>query len=453
MHRTSLIITTLSALAACAGDAPPSGPGHGPTFADVRGPEIYGLNVAADGSRAAIASDLGTSWVRLELVDGSTGDALAPGVAARLTATLDDYHARDASVLLLVDYSSLGGNAGFGACGDWRGYRRAWLARLGRVAAQLGSRVDAWEIWNEPDQPLLACGEAGYNPGIPAAEYGPLLRDAYAAIRNAGSSAPIVTGGLDSGNVQYILEGANAAGGLWADGVSVHPYGVVPDARWCPDPGEDLNCDWGTLGGKVDEYTAATGLPVWITEWGLKTTDTRHAAAYLADGYAAFASRGSRVAHAFWFCASDAMVPPFGLTFRDGTPKPDVYATYQGLTAGGGTGGGDPGSGGGNPGQHTRQLHGTVEAGRTGIAGLWVSAWGKAAGDFHVVRTAALGIYQFTDLDPGSSYNLVVNAQFDPGAPGGYAVLDGAHGYAVRDDVELVSGPDGWHGENFPLAF
>jgi hypothetical protein len=45
------------------------------------------------------------------------------------------------------------------------------------------------------------------------------------------------------------------------------------------------------------------------------------------------------------------------------------------------------------------------------------------------------------------------NAQFDPGAPGGFTVLDGAHSYAVRDDVELVSGPDGWHGENFALRF
>ena len=455
MLRTCLILT---ALAGCAGGAPDSRPGRDHAFAAARS-ELYGLNVPADGGGADTVSDLGASWVRLELVDGSTGTALDPGVAARLTATLDDYHARGASVLLLIDYSSLGGNAGFGAgqgaCGDWDGYRAAWLARLGHVAAQLGSRVDAWEIWNEPDQPLLACGDDGYNPGIPAADYGTLLRDAYLAIRDAGAAAPVVTGGLDSGNVQYIVEGANAAGGLWADGVSIHPYGVVPDPGWCPDPGEDLNCEWGTLGGKVDEYFAWTGVPVWITEWGLKTTDTQHAAAYLADGYAAFAGRGDRVAHAFWFCESDAMVPPFGLTFADGTPKPDVYATYQRLT-GGAPGGGDPGGDGGDPGApgaHTGQLHGTVETGGTGIEGLWVSAWGKAAGDFHVAFTDALGIYQLTDLDPASRYNLVINAQFDPSAPGGYATIDGAHDHAVRDDVELISGPDGWHGENFQLAF
>lgn len=37
--------------------------------------------------------------------------------------------------------------------------------------------------------------------------------------------------------------------------------------------------------------------------------------------------------------------------------------------------------------------------------------------------------------------------------PGGFAVIDGAHGFDVRNDVELVSGPDGWHGENFQLSF
>jgi hypothetical protein len=449
MKQTCLILLALSA---CAGDVPDSRPGHSRVSVAATEPVLYGLNVPADGGGAATVSDLGASWVRLELVDDSRSTALDPAVAARLTATVDDYHARGVNVLLLVDYSSLGGNAGFGAgrgaCGDWGGYRAAWLARLGHVAVQLGSRIDAWEIWNEPDQPLLACNSGGYNPGIPAAEYGTLLRDAYITIRNTGAGAPVVTGGLDSGNVQYIVEGANAASGLWADGVSIHPYGVVPDASWCPDPGEDLNCDWGTLGGKIDEYGASTGVPVWVTEWGLKTTDTQHAAAYLADGYAAFASRGGNVAHAFWFCESDAMVPPFGLTFADGTPKPDVYATYRDLAHGGGSGGG-----GGDPGAHTGQLHGTVEAGGGGIEGLWVSAWGKDAGDFHVAFTDALGIYQFTDLDPGSRYNLVVNAQFDPGVPGGFAVVDGTHGFEVRDDIELVSGPDGWHGENFQLPF
>jgi hypothetical protein len=413
---------------------------------------LFGLNVQADGARADTVSDLGAQWVRIELVDDSTDVDLDPGVAGRFEAVLDDYHARGMRVLLIVDYSSYGGNAGFGTsgpCGDWEGWRAGWTERLGRVAERYGDRVDAWQIWNEPDQPILPCGSDGYNPGMPAGYFGVLLRDAYGAIRNAGATAPVITAGLDSGQVSYVHEASAAAGGLYADGVAIHPYGVVPDASWCPNPGEDLNCEWGTLGGKVDEYHAATGLPVWISEFGVRTGDTRHAADYLAAAYTAFESRAGIVAHAFFFCESDAMVPPFGLTFDDGSPKPDVYAMYRALTGGGGGGGGeDP-----PPPGLTSQLHGAVEAGGGGIEGIWVSVWGHEHGDFHVVATDALGIFAFTDLDPGSRYNVVVNGQFEPSAPGGYVPVDGDHALDVRNNVVLESGPDGWHGENFSLPF
>jgi len=414
---------------------------------------LFGLNVQADGARADVVSDLGAEWVRVELVDDSMNADLAPSAAARFESVLDDYHARGMQVLVIYDYSSFGGNAGFGpsgACGDWEGWRVRWTERLQRVSQGYGARVDAWQIWNEPDQPLLPCGSEDYNPGIPSGDYGVLLRDAYNAIRGGGSTAPIITAGLDSGQVSYVREASDAAGGLYADGVAIHPYGVPPDASWCPDPGEDLNCAWGTLGGKVDEYYAATGLPIWISEFGVRSADTRHVAAYLSAAYTAFESRASIVPHAFFFCESDAMVPPFGLTFADGSPKPDVYAMYRALTGGGG---GEPPPPPPPPPGTTSQLHGTVESGGAGVEGLWVSAWGHGEGDFHVVKTDALGIYAFTDLNPGSQYNVVVNGQFEPSVPGGYVALDGDHAFDVRNNVVLESGPDGWHGENFQLSY
>ncbi len=412
------------------------------TSQTVRAPSLLGLNVPADGSGLAIASDLGARWVRLELVDGSFDVDLDAGVADRLRATLDDYHARGTSVLLLVDYASLGGNAGFGdgrACGDWEGWRAMWLARIEQVARTLGDRIDGWEIWNEPDQPILGCGSGDYNPGVPAADYGVLLRDAYTRLRDAGAAAPIVVGGLDSGQVSYVSGAAAAAGGLFADAVAIHPYGVVPDDRWCPGAGDGLDCSFGTLGGKVDEYSAATGLSVWITELGINTTDTQHAADYLSAAYTALASRDA-VTHVFYFCESDAMVAPFGLTFADGSPKPALYAAYQALSADAIT-------------DHTAQLHGAVQAAGVSLQLVWVSAWGQSSGDFHVTFTDGLGIYEFTDLDPSSRYNVAVNTQFDPGSPTGFRTVEPAHDFTVRNNVELVSGPDGWHGENFDLAF
>lgn len=389
-------------------------------------PGDIGLNVAADGAPGgAAAAALGADWVRIEIVEGQP-----------TSAALADFQAHGIRVLAVVDYSTLGNYPGYYTCGPGAGFgawRDAWVARVGEVASAYAGSVDAWEVWNEEDHPIADCGgPVDYNPGLPASVYGPMLRDAYEAIR-AHSAAPIIMGGTDSGQTSYV-DAARIGGTLWADGVAIHPYGVVPDSTWCPDPGEDLECAWGTFGEKLDAYGAATGLPVWITEFGVRTQDTAHQANYLADGF-----RAAGGAMAFYFCASDAMVPPFGLTYADGTPKPIAYERFQQVAAGGGSGNTTNAS----------RLHGTVEIGGTGAAWIYVSAWGQG-GDFHETYTDALGIYAFEDLDPGSRYNLVVNASFT-GA--GFDPVDGDHAFEVRDNVALVAGPDAWHGENFALPF
>src|SRR4051794_27490329 len=120
MMRIGTVIVLACALSACSSESQTS------RASSVNGGSLFGINMPADGSHSDAASDLGARWVRVELVDGSGGGDLAPEVAARVDATLADYHARGISVLLLVDYSTLGGNAGFGdgqACGDWNGWR------------------------------------------------------------------------------------------------------------------------------------------------------------------------------------------------------------------------------------------------------------------------------------------------------------------------------------------
>jgi hypothetical protein len=207
---------------------------------------------------------------------------------------------------------------------------------------------------------------------------------------------------------------------------------------WCPNPGEDLVCAWGSFLSKIDEYTAATGLPVWITEFGVRTEDTAHEASYLEGGFRAIAARASVSGPAFYFCYSDSMVPPFGLTYADGTPKPFAFERFQQVA--------QPGGGPGPT--HASRLHGTVEIGGSGAAGIYVTAWGHG-GDAHATYTDAGGIYAFEGLVPDSLYNVVVNAQFVDG----FVPVDDSHAYEVRDNVELVAGSDAWHGENFQLPF
>jgi hypothetical protein len=423
------------------GSSDPPAPHH-QAVAAVGGSDLYGVNVATTGPGGAAVHALGASWARMELVDGTTSPTLSDDARNQLANALADYHANGIRVLVIVDYSTYGGFPGFYDCGgvspagDWPSWRDAFVERVRNVSGAFGEQIDAWEVWNEEDQPLLGCGESGYNPGIPASEYGVLLQDTHDAIRS-GSQAPVVIGGLDSGNVGYVTDASNAAGGLSADGVGIHPYGVPPLASWCPDPGEDLNCDWGTFASQVNAYNNATGLPVWLTEFGVNSEDVAHEADYVEGGYRALSALGDRVATGFYFCYSDSMVPPFGLTFADGSPKP-AYVRYQQLA-------GAVDSSGNTP-----RLHGTVAIGGGGQPGLVVTAWGHDDGDFHQTTTDALGIYAFEDLEPDSEYNVVVNAQF---SDGGFTPIDSSHAYEVRNNVTLVSGPDGWHGEDFQLSW
>jgi hypothetical protein len=318
-------------------------------------PDVFGINVAGDAPGGAAVATLGARWARLELRDGTEGPDLSGEAVARIGAQLADYHAHGVSVLLVLDYTTREGfgGGGVGFCppqGDWYGWRDDLVARAGHAAALWGDAVDAWQIWNEPDHP---CGAAaGYEPYVDPHELGWLAQDMYAAIR-ASSSTPVVLAGLESGDPGYMDEMVAATGGWlgdYADGIAIQIYGVVPNDDWCvpggPAEGEFLNCAWGRHGGKVHQYYERSGgLPVWVTEVGLRSEDPAKMADYLEDAYVAFASAGDRLERVFWFAYSDAMVPPFGLTDASWQPKHFVYERYQMLA--GVSGGGDPGSSGG----------------------------------------------------------------------------------------------------------
>jgi hypothetical protein len=482
---TVVLGSALLSLAGCTGELRGGDEGAQGRAAAAVSRELMGLNIAASGTPADAISQVGASWVRLEVQSDQT--------AAQLATILDGFHGRQIQVLLIVGYALVPGRPMFFDCGglhvmgDWSGWRSAFLSRLRGLALELGDKVDAWEVWNEvdhshacaerkdddscpdgtTDDPALGC-TPNYNPGLPPGIYGPLLRDARQAIR-AGSTAPVLVGGLDSGQTSYVSNAAVAAGKLYADAIGIHTYGPVPDQSWCAgDPGEDLVCDWGTIGQAVDRYYNAFKLPVWITEFGLQSSrNWDHQARYLTAAYQALEQKGAaRVPHAFWFCYSDAMVPPMGLTDENSQPKQPMYGAYQ---AAAGveekaqpqpeptpaptptpTPAPTPAPTPTQTPDKTSRMHGTVEIGGQGTEGIQVSCWGHDQGDFRATTTDALGIFVFEGLAANSQYNVVVNANF---ADGGFPVVDGAHASEVRNNVELVAGPDDWHGENFQLPY
>ena len=72
------------------------------------------------------------------------------------------------------------------------------------------------------------------------------------------------------------------------------------------------------------------GLPLWVTE--VSTADESLQADYLENVYAlARDAYPDHVSVVLWFCWSDGMVPPFGVVFSDGYPKP-AYYRYRTIT-------------------------------------------------------------------------------------------------------------------------
>jgi hypothetical protein len=167
---------------------------------------------------------------------------------------------------------------------DFADYVRAVVERYdgdGADDAPGSPRVDAWQIWNEPNH-----WETW--PGSPA-EYAAILQAGYAAAKAADPTAVVATGGvyvLDGGwsdgvghndGLRFLGEAIAASPGAWRsfDALAVHPY--MPDVA--PDqPGlYGAASLWGRLATArawLDERTASFGgppRPLWVSELGWST--------------------------------------------------------------------------------------------------------------------------------------------------------------------------------------
>ena len=258
------------------------------------------------------ASDLrtlGARWARIEWKVGISAATQKSQIAALRSGGV--------RVLLIFDYASVSipSPGSSGSSSSWTSYRAQYVQELGNLVASLGTGIDAWEVWNEPD----LAPSAGYDPYVPPATYGALLKDAYTKLK-ASTSAPVIVGGLASGNPSYLTQAKNAAGGLFADGVGIHPYG-----QRAPDNWPNSTWGFGNMSALFGAYLAF-GKPVWVTEIG--TVDSGNQAQYLKNVYALAAGYGTQVPVVFWFCWSDGMVPPFGVLDSAGGQKP-AYSAFK----------------------------------------------------------------------------------------------------------------------------
>ena len=278
--------------------------------------ELYGINVDPPNPAGNPSPDdvkaLGARWVRIEW-KASQGSAF-------YDPKIRQYRDAGLKVLVIVDYATVPGkpNGTTGTDADWAAYIARFVTGVRDLARHVGDDVDAWQIWNEPDlEP-----HPGYDPYVPAHQYGVMLRDTAAAIRSS-SSRPVVTAGLLRRDAGYLTAVRTAAGGLPVDAVVVHPYG-----QRAPDDWPWSTWGFGNMSDFFDMYLAF-GKPLWVSEVGLSTQDSELQGQYLENVYRLVESEyAGRVQVVFWFCWSDGMVSPFGVVDGSGKPKPSYYR-YQ----------------------------------------------------------------------------------------------------------------------------
>lgn len=144
--------------------------------------------------------------------------------------------------------------------------------------------------------------------------------------------------------------------------------------------------------------------------------------------------------------ANDYYQPPY----RDETSRDFFFDYFKVDQVSGPPAPTPPPSGG-----RTSQLHGTVlRSNGARETHMYVSVWRHDGGQFLTTYTNSQGIYEFTGLDPNQKYNIVVNARWvgSGGDCGAFDRVDKSRNSAVRNDVELIAGPDNWHGEDFWLT-
>ena len=148
-------------------------------------------------------------------------------------------------------------------------YFDAYIRYVDFVSKHFAGKVEAYEIWNEPDLRYFNTKDAA------AAEYAELLKAAYQTIKQNDPDVTVL-GGAIAFRTEYIDGMMKAGAGSYMDGLSVHYYlgTSAPEkrARNRLDDYRDVLVKYG-----YDK------MPVWVTEtgWANSNVDEQTQAQYI----------------------------------------------------------------------------------------------------------------------------------------------------------------------------
>jgi hypothetical protein len=176
------------------------------------------------------------------------------------------------------------------------------------VAAHYKGRVQAWEIWNEPENALY------WQPAPDPAAYARMLIKAAAAIKAVDPGVTVLSGGVVPFDQSFLT--AVAANGAWGafDALSVHPY---------VDPYTPETAQIDVVGIKNVQNLAARygSKPIWVTEYGwgsgacerdpVGRTNEEQQANNLVRGGVLL--RGAGAERVLWYNFKDHQQPCYGI--------------------------------------------------------------------------------------------------------------------------------------------
>ncbi|CAN5742579.1 hypothetical protein BH18ACT13_BH18ACT13_21510 [soil metagenome] len=142
---------------------------------------------------------------------------------------------------------------------------------LAFVVERYGDRVDAWEIWNEPNHGDFLKG------GDQVADYARILKAAYPAAKRADPNSTILGGSLAGSDFQFTKALLDQGVKDKFDGWSIHPYS---EDRSPLDPWLDRYVRNSFIRGvpAVRDVLEREGdaEPLWLTEFGWSTCNVRN---------------------------------------------------------------------------------------------------------------------------------------------------------------------------------
>jgi hypothetical protein len=204
---------------------------------------------------------------------------------------------------------------------------------MGWLATHLQGRVDAYELWNEPNH-------TRFWTGTPQ-QFAKLMHAAYPQVKAADPGTPVVMGGVSYNDTGWLRAAYRAGVGGSFDVMGTHPYLAPSDLPpEVPDSGGS-NIYLMSHVRKVRTLMVKNGdrKPIWFTEfgwsshpnvggesgWEIGLTEAEQAD-YLVRTIDFVGANYPYVTNIFWYNArdrgtSDEHIDNFGLLHHDFSPK------------------------------------------------------------------------------------------------------------------------------------